>query len=492
MAEYDLVIRGGTVATAADVVTCDVGIRGEKVVALALSLGRAARDIDARGLLVLPGGIDSHCHVDQVGSSGAISADDFHSATRSAACGGTTTIIPFACQHRGQSLRAVVEDYHKKAEGKAVADYAFHLIITEPDDQVLGQDLPALVRAGYTSFKVYMTYDKLKIDDRQMLEVLTVARRERAMVMVHAENHDVIKWLGEKLLEAGHTAPKFHGVAHDRLAEREASHRAITFAELMDVPILIVHVSGREGMEEIQRAQARGLKIYGETCPQYLFLSEADMDKPGFDGAMFVCSPPPRDAANQEAIWHGIRTGVFQVVSSDHAPYRLDSPTGKLLHGKGAPFRSIPPGVPGLETRLPLLFSEGVGKGRIDLNRFVALTATNHAKLYGLYPRKGTIAVGSDADIAIWDQKREVTISHGVLHDNMDYTPYDGIKVTGWPVITMSRGEVIWNDGEVRATPGRGQFLPCALSEMARPMGMRTPPFDPVTGAHRPIEHRPR
>src|SRR5215475_6481113 len=378
MADYDLVVRNGTLATASDVFRADIGVIDGRIATIGAKLGSGRREINAEGRIVTPGGVDSHCHIEQRSSMGVMTADDFFTATRSAACGGTTTVIPFAAQYRGMSLRQVVKDYHACAEPKAAVDYAFHLIISDPTEQVTGQELPALIKAGYTSFKIYTTYDALKLDDRQILEVLSTARRERALVMVHAENHDVIAWLSEKLLAAGHSAPRFHGMAHAPIAEREA-------------------------MEQIRLAKARGLKVYGETCPQYLFLTADDLDRPGFEGAKYMCSPPPRDTANQEVIWQGLVTGVFDVFSSDHAGYRYDDPEGKMKHGRNAPFKKVANGVPGLEVRTALLFSEGVGKGRIDLPKFVALTATNAAKLYGLYPRKGTVAVGSDADLAIWD-----------------------------------------------------------------------------------------
>ena len=364
-----------------------------------------------------------------------------------------------------------MEDYHRRSEGKAVIDYAFHLIVSDPTPQVLGQELPALIRGGYTSLKIYMTYEALRLDDRQVLDVLAVARREGALVMIHAESHDLIGWLTDRLLQAGHRAPRFHAIAHLGLAEREATHRAITMGELADVPILIVHVSAAEAAEQIRYAQERGLRVYGETCPQYLFLTADDLDRPGFEGAKYCCSPPPRGADNQPAIWRGLQGGTFQVFSSDHAPYRFDDPDGKKVGGADAPFNRIPMGVPGLETRLALLFSEGVGKGRITINEFVALASTNAAKIYGLYPRKGSIAVGGDADVAIWDPEREVTISHDMLHDNMDYTPYEGMKVRGWPVTVISRGEIVCDDGELTAAPGRGSFLACDPSPMARPLG---------------------
>ena len=473
MSEFDLVIRNGTVATAADTTQCDVGIKDGVVAALGRGLAAGARDIDARGRLVLPGAIDSHCHIEQQSSAGVMCADDFYSATVSAAFGGTTTVIPFAAQHRGQSLRQVVRDYHEAAGPKAVIDYAFHLIISDPSEQVMGQELPALIRDGYTSFKVYMTYDLLRLNDRQMLDILALARREGALVMVHAENHDMIQWLADRLLANGLSQPRYHAVSHARVAEGEATNRAVALAQLLDVPILIVHVSAAEAIDVIRRAQTQGLKIYGETCPQYLFLTADDIGM-DLEGTKFCCSPPPRDHAAQEAVWQGLANGTFNVFSSDHAPYRFDT-GGKLLKGDKTTFKDTANGVPGIELRVPLLFSEGVRKGRIDLNRFVALTATNHAKLYGLYPKKGTIAVRGDADLAIWDPDREVAIGAAMLHDNVDYTPYEGMRITGWPTTVISRGRVIVKDGNLHAERGSGRFLQCALSEAAQPLGRATP-----------------
>jgi len=473
MADFDLVIRNGTVATAADVFVCDVGIVDGRIVALAagLGLGAGRQEIDASGKLVLPGGVDAHCHFDQPTGDGSQMADDFRTGTVSAACGGTTTVIPFACQARGHSLREAVKDYHQRADGKAVVDYAFHLIVSDPNEQVLGQELPALIKDGYTSFKIYMTYDDLKLDDREILDVLALARRDGAMAMIHAENSDCIAWLTEKLELAGKTAPYFHALSRPPVAEREATHRVISLAELVDVPILIVHVSGREAIEQIRWAQGRGLRVYAETCPQYLFLTAEDLHLDGFEGAKCICSPPPRDAANQEAVWDGLENGVFQVFSSDHAPFRFNDGKGKMLHGAEAPFRHVPNGIPGVETRLALLFSEGVGKGRIDLPRFVELTAANPARIYGLYPRKGTIAVGADADIAIWDPEREVRITNSLLHHNVDYTPYEGMNVRGWPETVLSRGEIIVQGGGFVGNAGRGRFLKCDVPVPARPKG---------------------
>ncbi len=461
MAEFDMVVRGGTVATAGDVVVADIGVREGRVVAIGERLNRGETEIDAAGKIVTPGGVDSHCHIDQPMADGSVMADDFASGTISAAFGGTTTVLPFACQMKGQSLRSVVEDYHRRADGKTVIDYAFHLIISDPTDQVLGQELPALIKDGYTSFKIYMTYDDMKLNDREILDVLAVARREGAMTMIHAENTDCIAWLTEQLEAAGHTEPKYHATSRPSAVEREAAHRAATLAEVADTPVLIVHVSGAEAIDQIRAAQARGVRVYAETCPQYLFLTADDLDMEGFEGAKCICSPPPRDAANQEAVWTALTTGVFHVFSSDHAPFSYADDKGKQLHGKGASFSYVPNGIPGLETRLPLLFSEGVGKGRMDLQTFVKLTATNSAWMYGLYPRKGTIAVGADADIVIWDPDREVTVTNSALHHNVDYTPYEGMKLTGWPETVISRGTIICDGGELKVDKGRGQFLQC-------------------------------
>ncbi len=458
MTDLDLIIEGGTVATASDTYPADVGIKDGRIVVLGTGLGGADRIIDASGMLVLPGGVDAHCHIEQMSSFKLMTADDFYSGSVSAAFGGTTTFVPFAAQHKGQSLRDVVREAHDRAGPKSVIDYAFHLIVSDPSEQVMGQELPALIMDGYMSFKVYMTYDMLKIDDREMLDILALAREFGAITMVHAENNDVINWLSGRLLERGYDAPKYHAVSHNAVAESEASRRAIELARLVDAELLIVHVSTAEAMRSIRDARNQGLKIYGETCPQYLFLTADDLNKDGMEGAKFCCSPPPRDKDAQEAIWLGLKNGAFQVFSSDHAPYRFDA-TGKFNAGPNPTFKKIANGVPGLEVRMPLLFSEGVGKGRISLNEFVALTSANAAKLYGLYPRKGTIAVGADADIAIWDPEWKRKISQSMLHDNMDYTPYEGHEVTGWPRLVLSRGRILVEDEVLQAQRGSGNFL---------------------------------
>ena len=469
MSKFDLIIRGGTVATASDTFKTDVGVRAGKIVALGHDLGKAERTIEAEGQLVLPGGIEAHCHIEQESSTRIMTADDFYSGSVSAAFGGNTTFIPFAAQHRGQNLRDVIKTAHDRAGPKSVIDYAFHLIISDPTENVLWQELPALIMEGYSSFKVYMTYEMLKINDHQMLDVLSIARQHGAMTMVHAENNDVINWLSERLLNGGYVAPKYHAVSHNSIAESEASRRAIDLARLTDAKLLIVHVSAPEAANAILKARNQGLPIYGETCPQYLFLTADDLDREGMEGAKFCCSPPPRDKAGQDAIWLGLTNDTFQVFSSDHAPYRYDE-TGKFIAGPNPTFKKIANGVPGIETRMPLLFSEGVRKGRLSLNQFVALTSTNAAKIYGLHPRKGTIAIGSDADIAIWDPNWERVISTAILHDNMDYTPYDGMEITGWPRTVINQGRVVVYNETLQVERGSGSFLEREPEDVA-PLG---------------------
>jgi dihydropyrimidinase len=461
---HDLTIRNGTIATATETFAADLGVTGGRIAKIGKGLAPGTRDLDAAGRLVLPGGVDSHCHVEQLSSTGKMCADDFYTATVAAAFGGTTTIVPFAAQHRGNSIVAVVDDYAGRAAEKAVIDYGFHLIIADPNEKALNEELPAMIRRGITSFKVYMTYDLLRLTDEQLLDVLAVADRERALVMVHAENHEIIRWLAKRLLERGHKAPKFHMTSHHPIAEAEATNRVIALSRLLDVPVLIVHVSGIEAVQTIRAAQTLGARVYGETCPQYLFLKASDADRPGLEGAKWCCSPPPRDEASQEAVWAGLKDGTFQVFSSDHAPYRFDE-TGKLPKGADTTFKDMANGVPGLQVRLPLLFSEGVGKGRITLNEFVALTATNHARIYGLAPRKGTLAVGADADIAIWEPELQVTLTAAMMKDNVGYTPYEGRTVKGWPTTVISRGRIVVEGGELKVARGSGEFVPRGVPE---------------------------
>jgi dihydropyrimidinase len=473
MPDFDLVIRNARAATSSDIFSCDIGVRGGRIVQLGQGLGSAPIEIDAAGRVVTPGGVDAHCHLDQPMPPPVRMADDFDTGTRSAACGGTTTVIPFAAQAKGQSLRAAVDDYRHRAEGRAHVDYAFHLIVSDPTPTVLQDELPSLIAEGFTSFKIYMTYDDLKLGDGQILDLLDVARRHGAMAMVHAENAECIEWLTQRLEAAGRTAPRFHAHSRPMLVEREATHRAIALAELVDVPILIVHVSGREAVEQIRWARSLGLQIFAETCPQYLFLTAEDLGiDDSYQGARCVCSPPPRDKSNQAVIWRGLADGLFTVLSSDHAPFCIDGEQGKRPGGAEVPFRYIPNGIPGLETRMPLLYTEGVLEGRITLQKFVELTATNPAKAYGLHPRKGTIAVGSDADVVVWDEG-ERTIRQADLHHAADYTPYEGRTLRAWPGMTLSRGRVVW-DGRFHSHPGHGQLQVCSVPTLVprRPSGL--------------------
>ena len=478
MEGFDLVIRGGSVVTASDTSEADVGVRGETVAAIGRGLERGGREIDARGKLVMPGGVDSHCHIEQLSASGLMNADTFHTATASAALGGTTTVISFAAQHVGMSLTTVVEDYHRLAKRGAVIDYAFHMILADPNETVLTKELPPLVKAGHASIKVFMTYDRLKIDDVQLLDVLAAARENGAFVMVHAENHGMIAWISKRLLARGYTAPKFHAVSHPRYGEAEAFTRLIACAALVDQPIMIYHVSTAEGAAVIRQARGQGLKVFAETCPQYLLLTKADLDRPGMEGAKWICSPPLREAADQEALWRALARGDLQLVSSDHAPYAYDE-SGKFAAGKAPNFKQIPNGMPGLTARMPLLFDALVSQGRFDASRFVAWTATEPAKIYGLYPKKGSIAVGADADIAIWDPKQAVTFGDAMVVDRAGYTPYAGRIVKGWPSAVMRRGAVIVEHGKLDADPGSGRFLPRAAGGAAVPLGRKSPEFDP-------------
>lgn len=467
-ATYDTVIRGGRVATASDDFQADVAIRDGRIVAIGEGLSTATTEIDASGHLVLPGGVDSHCHIEQLSAAGIMNADTFESATASAAFGGTTTVISFAAQHVGMSLRRVVDDYMALAKVGAIVDYTFHMIIADPTPATLLEDVPALVAEGHGSLKLFMTYDRLKVEDEALLDVLLAARTSGALVCVHAENHGMIAWMGRRLIEAGHTAPKFHALSHPRGSEAEAINRLIICAELLDQPVMVFHVSTEEGAAVIRTARGRGVKIYGETCPQYLFLTVEDMEKPGAEGAKWMCSPPLRSEVDQEALWRALELGDLQTVSSDHSPFTYEV---KLRAGPNPTFKQVANGMPGLETRLPLLFDAMVSKGRLGLHKFVELTATAPARLYNLAPRKGSIAIGADADIAIWDPERQVTLADAAMHDQTGYTPYAGRRLTGWPVTVLRRGEIVVVDGALRAKAGSGRFLPRGGGAAAAPSG---------------------
>ena len=475
---FDCVVRGGRVATAVDDFDADIGIDNGSIAAIGRKLGPGKVEVDAKGMLVLPGGIDAHAHIEQVSAAGIVNSDTFESATASAAYGGTTTAICFAAQHVGMDLPQVVADYATLARRGAVIDYAFHLIIADPTEVTIKEHIPALLAAGHASLKVFMTYDRLQVGDEKLLDILFAARRSGALVCVHAENHGMITWMGKRLVEKGYVAPKYHTPSHPRGCEAEAFNRLITFAEFIDQPIMIFHVSTAEGVAVVRQARGRGLKVFAETCPQYLFMTAQDLDKPGLEGAKWMCSPPPRSAADQEAIWQGLALGDLQLVSSDHAPYAFDG-RGKLSAGSSPTFKQIANGLPGIGLRLPLLFDAMVSNGRLGLHKFVELTATAPAKIYNLAPRKGSIGIGADADIVVWDPKRRVQVADGVTRDGAGYTPYVGRTLTGWPQTVLRRGEVIVHAGKLEAKPGSGTFLPRSGGEAARPLQRLTADMDP-------------
>ncbi|MCO5145658.1 MAG: dihydropyrimidinase [Aquamicrobium sp.] len=457
MTAADCVVRNARIATATDLFTADIAIRDGRISALGTDLPRGEEEIDATGMLVLPGGIDSHCHFDQQRESGAGFTDDFETATTAAAFGGNTCVMGFVPQFKGHGIKDLVADYHERGR-KALIDYSVHMYIADPSPAVVDDELPGLMRAGHRSLKIFMAYASSMISDYQILKVLTVAKENGGLVVVHAENNDMIRWMTERLEKEGKTSTACHALAKPAIVEREAVSRMIALAELADQPIQIFHVSSAEVVEVIRDAQARGVKVYAETCPQYLAFTAADLD--GADGARYLCSPALRSASDQDALWQAIRANVIGVVSSDHAPFRIDDSSGKGGGTHGLPFSKIPNGMPGIETRLPYLFSEGVGKGRISLQQFVAVTATNPAKLFGLYPRKGSIAVGMDADLTIWNPSLTRRVAYANLHDRSGYSPFEGMTLTGWPIRTIVRGRTITAGDMREGAPGWGKFLP--------------------------------
>ena len=450
-------IKNGTVVTATDQYTGDVLVEDEKIALIGTSLDdvarRADKVIDASGKYVLPGGIDVHTHLDMP-FGGATSADDFETGTRAAAFGGTTSIVDFAIQYRGQTLHDAWEAWIKKADGKAVIDYGFHMIITELTDQVEGE-MDALVRQGITSFKLFMAYPGVfMLDDASIFKALLRTGTNGGTICMHAENGGVIDVLVQRALAAGKRAPKYHALTRPARAEAEATHRAIALAEIADVPIYIVHLSAAEALEMVTEARDRGLPAFAETCPQYLFLSYDNYEEPDFGGSKYVMSPPLRDKAKQDQLWRGLAFNDLQAIATDHCPFCMKE---KRLGQDD--FSKIPNGAPGIETRMSLVYDGGVRTGRISLNRFVELTSTSPAKIFGLFPRKGTIAPGSDADIVVFDPNRTITLSASTLHMNVDYNPYEGRQVTGATDTVLSRGRLVIENGTFVGRAGAGSFL---------------------------------
>lgn len=455
----DVVIRGGRIVTASDDFSADIGIRDGRIATLGENLPRGDDEIDARGLLVLPGGIDAHCHIDEPPYLNARLADDFASASLSAACGGTTTFLPFVNQVPGLDFAASLADYRRKASASLI-DYAFHAILRADAPEAVATDIRMLLGEGLTSFKVFMTYDGYQMEDSQILDVMGQVASAGGLVMVHAENGRCIHWLSRRLVYKGKTGLSNFRASAPPAVEREAVHRAISLAEIAGARVMIVHVSSADALEQIRWARARSLPVLAETCPQYLVDQGGQLASDGWDAARFMCSPPPRGGNNAESLWNGVRDGAFDILSSDHCPYRFEGEDGKRAFGSEPHFQHVPPGVPGLETRLPLLFEHGVKSGRISLNRFVELTATEPARTYDLSPRKGSLMPGADADIALWNPELPTTIRHDMLHDACDYTPYEGMNVSAWPVVTLSRGEKLWDRGWTAPSAGRGREIP--------------------------------
>jgi dihydropyrimidinase len=449
-----VLIKNGKIVTATDRYTGDVFVEGERISMIGTSLTVPAdRTIDASGKLVFPGGIDVHTHLDMP-FGGSKSADDFESGTIAAAFGGTTSIVDFAIQYKGQTLHHAWETWMQKAEGKAAIDYGFHMIVTDLTDQV-ETEMDALVCQGITSFKLFMAYPGVfMLDDASIFRALLRTGKNGGTICMHAENGGVIDVLVKKAIAEGKTAPKYHALTRPARAEAEATHRAIALAEIADVPIYIVHLSAAEALEMVTEARDRGLPAYAETCPQYLFLSYDNYEEPGFEGAKYVMSPPLRPKENQDRLWRGLAFNDLQAISTDHCPFCMKEKT------LGADdFSKIPNGAPGIETRMSLVYDGGVRTGRISLNRFVELTSTSPAKIFGLFPRKGTIAPGSDADLVVFDPQRTMTLSARTHHMKVDYNPYEGREVTGVSETVLSRGNVIIEGGKFVGRAGAGKFL---------------------------------
>ncbi|PMD24853.1 D-hydantoinase [Hyaloscypha hepaticicola] len=487
MAEYDLLVLNGLVVTHDNTVELDIAVKDGKIAKLSprgvLNGGMAKKVIDAEGGMMMPGGVDAHVHLDEPALFGkGETADNYETGTRSAIAGGTTTLITFAPQRKTEpSLLAALAATHARAKGNCYSDYSFHLICSNAGPKAISE-FAALRKAGVSSLKIYMTYEALQLKDSEILDVLFEARKQKIVTMIHAENGAIIDWTIKKLEEKKLFAPKYHVTSHPPVAEIEATYRAISLSGFIDVPILIVHVSSPAAAKHISDAQRKGLPVYAETCPQYLFLTRKDLDKPGFEGAKCVCSPPPREGEqDHEGIWRGLEDGTFTVLSSDHCPFLYDNTEigKKSVISSEYPnghFKYIPNGCPGVETRLSLTLSAN----RLQLQKFVEVTSTNAAKLYGLYPRKGALISGeSDADLTIWypEGMKEFELTNSMLHHNVDYTPYEGRTMKQWPRYTVLRGEVVWarDEGGLIGKKGYGEFLKRDVSSLA---GCRSEEWD--------------
>jgi dihydropyrimidinase len=451
-----ILIKGGRVITAADDYVADVYVEDERISLIGESLDiQADRTIDASGKYVLPGGVDPHTHLDMP-FGGTVTIDDVESGQTSAAFGGTTTHVDFIIQPQGSSFADALEEWRGKANGKQVIDMGYHMAVTDLKEGGTLEELASLPDQGITSYKLFMAYKgALMVDDETLFKTMQVAADTGALVMVHAENGDTIDVLVKEALAAGHTEPKYHALTRPPETEGEATNRAIQLARVAGSPLYVVHVSCAESVEPIQLAREKGWDVWGETCTQYFFIDYTFLERPNFEGGKYVYTPPPRDKANQDVLWNAVRTDTLSAISTDHCAFLWD---GQKTIGKDD-FSKIPNGGPGLENRLQMIHEFGVRGGRISLNRMVELLSTNPAKLFGLYPRKGTIAVGSDADIVVFDPEKRVTISAATHHSKSDYNLFEGTEVTGSPEVVLLRGNVLVENDELVASPGIGQFV---------------------------------
>ncbi|QCJ42817.1 dihydropyrimidinase [Bacillus sp. S3] len=450
------IIKNGTIVTASDTYQAEILIEDGKVSQIGKNLSAlGAEVIDAKGCLVFPGGIDPHTHLDMP-FGGTVTKDDFESGTIAAAFGGTTTVIDFCLTNKGEPLKNAIQTWHDKSREKAVIDYGFHLMISEINENVLNELPQVINEEGITSFKVFMAYKNVfQADDETLFRTLVSAKEHGALVMVHAENGDVIDYLTKKALEEGKTEPIYHALTRPPELEGEATGRAAKLTGLANSQLYVVHVSCADAVEKIAEARSKGFDVWGETCPQYLVLDQSYLEKPNFEGAKYVWSPPLREKWNQEVLWNALKSGQLQTLGSDQCSFDFN---GQKDLGKGD-FTKIPNGGPIIEDRLSILFSEGVKKGRISLNQFVDITSTRIAKLFGLFPNKGTIAIGADADIVIFDPAIERVISAETHHMAVDYNAFEGMKVTGEPVSVLVRGEYVIRDKQFVGNPGSGQYL---------------------------------
>ncbi|WP_261130529.1 dihydropyrimidinase [Bacillus sp. Marseille-Q3570] len=450
------IIQNGTIVTASDTYSADILIENERIIAIGENLDdQGAEKIDAKGCYVFPGGIDPHTHL-EMPFGGTVSKDDFETGTIAAAFGGTTTVIDFCLTNKGEPLQNAIDVWHAKSKDKAVIDYSFHLMISELNEDVLNQLPQIMDKEGITSFKVFMAYKNVfQADDETLFKTLVMAKEQGGLVMVHAENGDVIDYLVKEALEKGQTDPIYHALTRPPEVEGEATGRAAQLTGLAKSQLYVVHVSCADAVEKIAEARNKGFDVWGETCPQYLTLDQTYLEKPDFEGAKFVWSPPLREKWNQDVLWNALKNGQLQTLGSDQCSFDFK---GQKDLGKDD-FSKIPNGGPMIEDRVSILFSEGVKKGRITLNQFVDIMSTRIAKLFGLFPKKGTITVGADADIVIFDPTVERTISAKAHHMAVDYNAFEGMKVTGEAVSVLSRGEFVIRDKQFVGKPGTGNYL---------------------------------